>query len=277
MIFYILGSLSFLSTVVGQLAAKFSALQKSKSDLEAEAVEETYETTCFSYKHGCEIINAVFILFMVTLIPTLWLHFYEDVDFLSAVYWSVVTCSTVGYGDITVKKTQTRIFLIFYIFVGVLMYGWALGKFAKVFMNIEQEKQMAGFVDTGVTMKMIAEMDQPTVRYEDGERVVVQEADGEVDRIEFLEYMLVSLNKCSKSDIRKILKMFDDLDRTNDGTINANDVQRYIRETPKNNVASTQGGLSSLRSFSFPSFRRSASGSTDDGADHYQPRSPGPA
>jgi len=46
-------------------------------------------------------------------------HIVEKLSWLNAYYFSVVTLSTVGYGDIVPHTDAGKIFTTFYIFVGV--------------------------------------------------------------------------------------------------------------------------------------------------------------
>jgi voltage-gated potassium channel len=63
----------------------------------------------------------VLLLTAVTAIGTgtIVYHFAEKISWVDAYYFSVVTLSTVGYGDIVPTTTFTKIFTTFYIFVGV--------------------------------------------------------------------------------------------------------------------------------------------------------------
>jgi voltage-gated potassium channel Kch len=46
-------------------------------------------------------------------------HFLEHLTWVNAYYFSVITLTTVGYGDITPKTDAAKIFTTFYIFAGV--------------------------------------------------------------------------------------------------------------------------------------------------------------
>jgi voltage-gated potassium channel Kch len=46
-------------------------------------------------------------------------HHLMQLTWINAVYFTTVTLATVGYGDIVPKTDATKIFTIFYIFVGV--------------------------------------------------------------------------------------------------------------------------------------------------------------
>lgn len=50
---------------------------------------------------------------------TVFYHFTEKLTWVNAYYFSVVTLSTVGYGDIVPHTNAGKIFTTFYIFAGV--------------------------------------------------------------------------------------------------------------------------------------------------------------
>jgi voltage-gated potassium channel len=55
----------------------------------------------------------------VIALGTIVYHFVEDLSWVDAYYFSVVTLSTVGYGDISPHTDIGKIFTTFYIFTGV--------------------------------------------------------------------------------------------------------------------------------------------------------------
>jgi len=62
------------------------------------------------------LASAVVIILAVGIV---FYHIVEKLSWLNAYYFSVVTLSTVGYGDITPHTAAGKIFTTFYIFAGV--------------------------------------------------------------------------------------------------------------------------------------------------------------
>ena len=46
-------------------------------------------------------------------------HYIEGWDWIDAIYFSVITLTTVGYGDLSPQTDEGKIFTIFYITVGI--------------------------------------------------------------------------------------------------------------------------------------------------------------
>ena len=51
------------------------------------------------------------------------MHSIEDISFLDGCYWSVVTSTTVGYGDVTPKTVDGKIFASMYAFITIGRHG----------------------------------------------------------------------------------------------------------------------------------------------------------
>jgi len=67
----------------------------------------------------------------VLAIGTLGFMILEGLSFIDALYFTIVTISTVGYGDISPTNTASKIFSIFLIFIGI-------GTFLAIITNITQ-------------------------------------------------------------------------------------------------------------------------------------------
>lgn len=68
--------------------------------------------------------QAVTVVVLLTLlIGTIFYHNVEHWTFLDALYFSVVTLSTIGYGDLVPTTDLGKMFTVIYIFIGVGVFA----------------------------------------------------------------------------------------------------------------------------------------------------------
>jgi hypothetical protein len=69
--------------------------------------------------------------FITLLTGAVFYHFVEDLKWIDAFYFCVVTLATVGYGDITPHTDAGKLFTIVYILIGVGIIGAFINLLAK--------------------------------------------------------------------------------------------------------------------------------------------------
>lgn len=69
-------------------------------------------------------------------LATLFYWSVEGWSLLDALYFSVVTIATVGYGDLTPHTALGKIFTIFYIFAGIGLFASAVATLARAILRI---------------------------------------------------------------------------------------------------------------------------------------------
>ncbi len=75
----------------------------------------------FAFK-DTEFRSLVFWMLIVLSLGTVFYWRFEDWRFLDALYFSVITLTTVGYGDISPQTDLGKTFTIFYIITGVGLF-----------------------------------------------------------------------------------------------------------------------------------------------------------
>lgn len=60
-----------------------------------------------------------FAAIMAITVGTVFMHIIEKMGWIDSLYFSVVSLTTVGYGDIVPKTLPGKVFVIFYLMVGV--------------------------------------------------------------------------------------------------------------------------------------------------------------
>ena len=82
------------------------------------------------------LITSLVILFM----GTIAYHHLEGWDYVDSLYFSVITLTTVGYGDFSPQTMGGKLFTIFYIFIGL---GMILSFLHTVFDHFNYERKQS--------------------------------------------------------------------------------------------------------------------------------------
>ena len=71
---------------------------------------------------------------------TVFYHYFMPLKWIDAVYFSVITITTVGYGDIHPVNDPTKIFTIFYVLIGVGIIAASLNILVRIAAQRQAEK-----------------------------------------------------------------------------------------------------------------------------------------
>ncbi len=77
--------------------------------------------TILSFLKDPEYRNLLFLTLIVIAIGSVVFHYLEGWDWIDCVYFSIITLTTIGYGDFSPQTDAGKIFTIFYILVGIGM------------------------------------------------------------------------------------------------------------------------------------------------------------
>lgn len=75
---------------------------------------------------------------IILAIGTFSYHYLEGWDYIDSLYFSVITLTTVGYGDLSPQTTGGKLFTIFYIFIGL---GMILSFLHTLFDHFDMERK----------------------------------------------------------------------------------------------------------------------------------------
>jgi len=200
-IFFIYLGLTFVAGTVGLLVGRALA-----------TVTEDDEVMTPKYGMSRNVREVLWAAVLITLLGSTGTIFYycnEELSFVDSFYFSMITLATVGYGDVATTKQSTRIFGTFFVFFGVSMMAFAVGRFTAVLARVEQQKQIDEFIKRGITDEVIEALDA--------------DGSGYIDKAEFLEWMLVQVGAAKRSDVKKCKEMFSCLDTDGGGTLDIRD------------------------------------------------------
>ncbi|XP_057949939.1 two-pore potassium channel 3-like [Malania oleifera] len=138
------------------------------------------------------------------------MHFVESLGWLDSFYLSVMSVTTVGYGDRAFKSLPGRIFASVWLLVSTLAVARAFLYLAEARVD-KRHRTMAKWVlgqDMTVAQFLAADIDN----------------DGFVSKSEYVVYKLKEMEKVSEKDILQICQNFDRLDVGNCGKITLADL-----------------------------------------------------
>lgn len=147
----------------------------------------------------------VFLLFV-----GLGVGYVEGWSTIDSIYWLVISGTTIGLGDYHPNLTYVKLFCVVFLPFAVAVVGELLGRIASVYMDRKRHLAEKRFLSRSLTLCDLETMDT--------------DHDGRVDKAEFLSYMLVSLQKVSKEDVREVLDLFHKLDVDGSNFLTKNDL-----------------------------------------------------
>ena len=159
---------------------------------------------------------------------TVVFHSIENMSWVDAFYFAVVTSTTVGYGDITALDEVGKILLIPYIFGGLVLVSRSLGSLAAI--PLEQNRKLQ----------------QQMVREQDGEELdagelqdlkaamndlgLVRGAADSCTLSDFTLAMLVRQEKVSVKDVIECVDVARTLDADGSGELDDEDVRLFLEK-----------------------------------------------
>ena len=154
------------------------------------------------------IASALVVISIVVTLGAVVMGELEGIGFLDGCYWSIVTSTTVGYGDVTPKSDDGRIFASFYAFITVGIMGWAVGQIASsaISTSVEAASHVEAFK---LTPESLVQMG--------GEK-------GYVDQYDFAVAMMLAMGKATQEDFDLVANRFNELDVNHDKTLDAKDL-----------------------------------------------------
>ena len=162
---------------------------------------------------------ALFMLCFVFLVGSLSFAFLDDMTFLDAWYLTVVTVSTVGYGDLAPTSASSKLFACFFVPLGVAFVASAIDTIsAKVSAAREAELEVFVLGQFG-ERDSLESNDLTSFDFEELQRATQLEYGAPMSRNDFRLAMLLRLGRVEHEDMAMIDKVFSDLDKDGSGVI----------------------------------------------------------
>jgi hypothetical protein len=160
-------------------------------------------TTIKSLIHNLGLAALVFV-------PGIVIGHFEQWALYESIYYSIITATTVGYGDLSPKNKWTRFAACFYLPLCVTIMASLFSKITSAYLDKKTREAEKEFFQRRLSHQDIQRMDLG--------------GDGTVNPEEFLIFMLVNMGKVDEKSIQQIQALFRDLDKDGNGYLDAQDL-----------------------------------------------------
>eukprot|EP00405_Crypthecodinium_cohnii_P017472 CAMPEP_0206456814 /NCGR_PEP_ID=MMETSP0324_2-20121206/22591_1 /ASSEMBLY_ACC=CAM_ASM_000836 /TAXON_ID=2866 /ORGANISM="Crypthecodinium cohnii, Strain Seligo" /LENGTH=361 /DNA_ID=CAMNT_0053927819 /DNA_START=162 /DNA_END=1247 /DNA_ORIENTATION=+ len=168
----------------------------------------------------------------------------EDWDWRTSIYWSCITMTSVGYGDIVPEDPLSRGFASVLMAVGVVVVGGCagfIGSYRHFMAEVASRAQVLNQFGTDLSQE---ELDVLT-KGEEIKQLGLSSNTKHITRAEFCLYMLIKLGRVNEEELRASQAAFDTLDVVRSGTLDKADLEAHRR---RRSARETQQGLHPPRS-----------------------------
>lgn len=171
----------------------------------------------------------VWITSFVTLVlaGVLFFHFYpgEEKTWLQAVYMSIITLSTVGFGALTATTEMGKAFSAFWMLFGVVALGGVVGSFTEVMRDKKEDERRTRKVEPETFKDMVTQLKV----LKEGQTVEAAAADvgvTRVDKSQFLKFELLKTGKVPLELLNAIEQAFVSLEPGASGKVDFSLVEK---------------------------------------------------
>jgi potassium channel subfamily K, other eukaryote len=165
----------------------------------------------------CLLVLAIFAAILAANDPGV-----RDHGWRGALYYAIITATTVGYGDLAPTTQRGRLWAILLIPIAVAVMGHWISAVATYIMERRQMDNLRRKL-----LERDLQLADLTIMDENG--------DGQVSPLEFLRFMLVAMNKVDVRTLEQIQSYFAQLDVDGTGTLNKHDIianaKKKLRQT----------------------------------------------
>ena len=155
----------------------------------------------------CFVVGFLFIMFMIAV---LYMTFNDGFNFSLSLYWTVVSLSSVGYGDVRLDSDEDKAFVIIFVFAALFALSASVSIVQEIMDQEAERKQVLRFLNAKLDMESLAKMDTT------GEGV---------DKLTFVTHVLSQLGVLDyEKHVQPWLDKFEEFDKDGSGRLDRTDL-----------------------------------------------------
>ena len=153
------------------------------------------------FLYGLHIVYATLLLGFPLLLGSILFYVFASEDMhvtaITALYWSLQTCATIGWGDLPMKEEWNKFWICCFVFLAIACVSAAITQIGSLKMTMNAYERLELLQNKRMAVSLISQLDV---------------GGNGVDKFEFLAAMLVALEKVKPGEVSDILNQFDQLD-----------------------------------------------------------------
>lgn len=194
----------------------------------AQAQKRRWIRLCtFLVIHACTLIVGMLVYGLV--------DDFEDGEvpgnkWVNGLYMTVITMSTVGFGDICPVNDGTKVFTSILMLIGIPVFGATLGCFSDVMFGEGQQSVHLQVVQGNLSKDKFESMHAFVQKLrEEGIGNYAQQGHGKISRFEYMCFLLVQNGVIGTNNIKRMMVNFERIDKSGTGFIEMCDVEESVR------------------------------------------------
>jgi len=150
-------------------------------------------------------------------------HGFDGDRMVNGFYLTVMTLTTIGFGDIHPVDPGFRTFTILLMLCGIPLFGYFLGTFTELIFGPRRDKVELNLVEGGLSPSKFFRLKEFNRNFH---RVGgKKENDSSIDRFEFLSFLLVANGIIEMDTIAEAMTNFESLDKAKTGQLTLQDLE----------------------------------------------------
>lgn len=226
-IFYALVSICIVSSYLGYFVGLFLDRQETmlletimdgNGDEEEEGSDLTPKDRIIKATEGVgetEVRSMTYSLILLSIVlagGVCIFKYMEKLSLLDSIYATVISSTTIGYGDLSPTHEKTKIYMTIWLILSTITLAKVIGDFTDIRLQAKEKAVARRVLTATVDKKSLKALDSND--------------DGVISWGEYLGAMAISLGHMSQDDIDTIRTRFNQMDKNKDGFIKDTEIIR---------------------------------------------------
>jgi len=227
--FYVLFALVIAGMAISQIVDSISNFEMAGEEKEHEALFKDKAKAQANRRMDFlkSVLTFLVLLVIGTAVTALGKTWDEGSPWVNGFYYTVITLTTVGFGDYSPDEDWEKVYKMVMMLVGIPVFGSCLGTLSSVLFAEQREELRLRLVKGGLTHEKFGKFSEFANRLADA-GAGNDDSDGKISRFEFLTFVLVENGVIEMKNITNAMKNFQEIDKTKSGFIEQKDLDMWM-------------------------------------------------